>query len=121
MTLEDKLQKASEEVANPIISDAIQIQNAPEKPIKLPKVVYDRVKAFNTEEATDAGWTDYGIIDLIMGNIDPWVYWRNPVSDEQIVPVEPPEEFYQWLRVHKYYGPDLIMLAVIYDNYKLEE
>lgn len=46
-------------------------------------------------------------------------YWLNPVAEE--ASLKPPKEFAQWLEEHYAFGPTLIMLAVIYNNYELED
>ncbi len=46
--------------------------------IKFPKVVYDRVEAFNTEEAFENGWTYYGIMQLILGKLKKEECWFHP-------------------------------------------
>lgn len=38
--------------------------------IKFPSAVYDRINAFHTEGAMENGWTMYGIIQCILGNVD---------------------------------------------------
>lgn len=122
MTLEDEFKK----VSDPYVADIEQIYGdgqKPEKKTKFPKAVFDRVKAFNTEEAFENGWTYYGILKLIMGEIDEEEYWRNPTSTCGIenVQLKPSKEFEQWMNKHFLFGPVLIMLAVIYNNYELED
>lgn len=118
MTLEDKFK----EVSDPSVADIKQIYGDGqklEKKIKLPKVVFDRVEEFNIEENFDAGLTDYDIVNCILGNVDEGVYWEHLAGKD--VSLVPPTEFYQWLDEHRAYGATLIMLAVIYNNYELED
>lgn len=122
MTLQDEFKK----VSDPFVADIKQIYGdgqKPDKKIKLPKAVFDRVEAFNTEEAFENGWTYYGILKLIMGEIDEKEYWRNPTSTKGLknVQLKPSKEFEQWVNKHLLFGPVLIMLAVIYNNYELED
>lgn len=119
MTLEDKLQADFKKVSDVILGDDKQIRQAPKRKIKLPKVVFDRVQEFNIEENFDAGLTDYDIVNCILGNIDEGVYWEYLANKD--VSLVPPTEFYQWLDEHRAYGATLIMLAVIYNNYELED
>lgn len=122
MTLEDKSQKG---FSYSLAKDLKQIYGGgqvPSKTIKLPKVVYDRLKTFDTDEAVGIhGWTHYGIIKLILGEISEEDYWINPAINDEDAPINPPKEFYQWLDQHSELGPLLIMLAVTYGNYELEE
>lgn len=118
MTLQDEFKK----VSDPFVADIKQIYGDGqklEKKIKLPKAVFDRVEEFNIEENFDAGLTDYDIVNCILGNIDEGVYWEY-LANKDVSPV-PPTEFYQWLDEHWAYGATLIMLAVIYNNYELED
>ena len=89
--------------------------------IKFPKAVYDRVQAFNTIEAFYNGWTHYGIMQLILGKLKKEECWLHPAINEAGVSLKPSEEFKQWLDEHHTLGPVLIMLALVYGNYELED
>ena len=119
MALEDKLQADFKKVSDIILDDDKQIRQAPKRKIKLPKVAFDRVEEFNIEENFEAGLTDYDIVNCILGNADEEIYWE--CLESKYVSLVPPPEFYQWLDEHRAYGATLIMLAVIYDNYELED
>lgn len=89
--------------------------------IKLPKIVYDRIEAFNSEDAINNGWTVYGILQLVMGNASQrdyrW-YQMSVGTDEKF---RPSAEFDEWLDQHYAFGRALIMVAIIYNNYELED
>lgn len=87
--------------------------------IKFPQAVYDRVEAFNTEEAFENGWTYYGIMQLILGKLKKEECWFHPAIHEESVSLKPSEEFKQWFDEHHTLGPVLIMLALVYGNYEL--
>lgn len=89
--------------------------------IKFPKAVYDRVEACNTEEAFENGWTYYGIMQLILGKLKKEDCWLYPAINEAGVSLKPSEEFNQWWDEHPTLGPVLIMLALVYGNYELED
>ncbi len=89
--------------------------------IKFSKVVYDRVKAFDTEEAYESGWPTYGIFCLIMGGLRKEIYSKHPAAKSKVEPLKPSKEFEQWLFEHREFGPSLIMLAVTYGKYELGE
>ena len=87
--------------------------------IKFDKCVYDRVEAFNTEEAADLGWTIYRVFRLIMGELDKEDYDANPLGNESMF--EPSDEFKHWLDMHYMWGPLMIMQALLYGNYELKK
>lgn len=87
--------------------------------IKFDKCVYERLEAFNTEEAADLEWTIYGVFRLIMGECDKEDYDANPLGDESMF--EPSEEFKHWLDMHYMWGPLMIMQALLYGNYELKK
>ena len=87
--------------------------------ITFPKAVYDRIEMFGGEDAGMAGWTIYGSLKLIMGECSREDYEMNAIGDESMY--EPSKEFKEWLYKHYHFGPVLIMVALIYGNYELEE
>lgn len=87
--------------------------------IEFDKCVYERLEAFNSEEAADLGWTMYGVFQLIMGECDKGDYDANPIGKKEMF--EPSKEFKHWLDMHYMWGPLMIMQAVLYGNYKLKE
>lgn len=91
--------------------------------IKFDKCVYERLEAFNSdevvEEATNLGWTIYGVFQLVMGECDREDYDANPIGDVSMF--EPSKEFKHWLDMHYMWGPLMIMQALIYGNYELKE
>lgn len=86
--------------------------------IEFDECVYDRLTAFDTQEAIDAQWTQYGIFQLIMGECNREDYALNPIGDETMF--EPSKEFRHWLDMHYMWGPLMIMQAVLYGNYELK-
>lgn len=86
---------------------------------KFPKEVYDRIKMFGGEEAAAAGWTIFGSLKLILGECSREDYEMNVIGDES--KLKPSKEFKDWMDKHYRYGPVLIMLALIYGNYELED
>lgn len=110
-----------------VMNDLKQVYNFEKKDgkvvgpkIKFPQVVYDRVKTFHVGEAAENGWTPYGIMQVILGDVDEKDYWVNPAVSED-VDLKPSEEFKQWMDEHHTFGPALIMLALVYGNYELED
>lgn len=87
--------------------------------IKFPKCVYERIKAFDDPQAVLNGWAPYGILMVIMGYCDEYDYGLNPFGDEKMF--RPSKEFEQWRKLHRTWGPMLIMRAIVYSNYELEE
>lgn len=109
------------------INDAMQLYNFDKKDgaitgpkLKFPKAVYDRIKTFRVGEAAENDWTPYGVTNLILGQIDKREYYLNPAVSRD-VELEPSEEFKKWLKEHHTFGPVLIMLALVYGNYELED
>lgn len=110
------------------VDDFKQVHNFEEKDgeiigpkIKFPKVAYNRIKAFDRLEAYHRGWTEYEIMQLILGKLKKEVYWLHPASREEGISLKPSKKFEQWLDKHKSLGHVLIMLALVYGNYELEE
>ncbi len=87
--------------------------------ITFPKAVYDRVEMFGGENAGMAGWTIYGSLKLIMGECSRKDYEMNAIGDESMF--EPSKEFKKWLDENYHFGPVMIMVALIYGNYELED
>lgn len=87
--------------------------------ITFPKAVYDRIKMFGGEDSGMAGWTIYGSLKLIMGECSRKDYEMNAIGDESMF--EPSKEFKEWLDRNYHFGPVLIMCALIFGNYELEE
>lgn len=99
----------------------VRVENG--KPVlpkqKFPKAVYDHIKMFGGEEAAAAGWTIFGSLKLILGECSREDYEMNAIGDES--KLKPSKEFKDWMDKHYRYGPVLIMLALIYGNYELED
>lgn len=108
---------------NQILEQIYEVRVEDGKPVlpkqKFPKAVYDRIKMFGGEEAVATGWTLYGSLKLILGECSRDDYLMNAIGNESMF--EPSNEFKDWLDKHYHYGPVLIMLALIYGNYELEE
>lgn len=120
--------KNSTNMFDTVVSDFKQLYNFETKDgsvigpkIKLPKVVYDRIEAFNSEDAIENGWTVYGILQLVLGNASVRDYRWYQASVGTDGKFRPSDEFDEWLERHYAFGRVLIMLAIIYNNYELED
>lgn len=87
--------------------------------ITFPKAVYDRIEMFGGENAGMAGWTIYGSLKLIMGECQREDYEMNAIGDDSMFELS--KEFKEWLDRNYRFGPVLIMCALIFGNYELEE